>query len=180
MIELLYATGLRVTELVSVRLSGSASRRAVPHLHRQGQQGAAGADWRGGVCVDRRPISGPPASACSRAAARPAVRQRARRAAQPRRLLENPEAARPQGEPAAHAQPACAAPFVRHASARARRRSARDSDDARPLPICRRRRFTHTCSKRGCGPSTIGFTRARDSVKLNCFAGLTYTMHCPT
>ena len=46
-------------------------------------------------------------------------------------LLEDPQGLRPPGRPAGLAQPARAAPLVRHAPARARRRPARDPDDAR-------------------------------------------------
>ena len=48
MIELLYATGLRVSELVGVRLTDLHLDEQLPDLRRQGQQGAARADRRAG------------------------------------------------------------------------------------------------------------------------------------
>ena len=118
-----------------MRAGRSAPRRAVPDLHRQGQQAAARADRRGGGRLG--------ASATQREA-RPALLEEARRrrgcsstrAAAARlsrvgfwKILKGYGAA---GEPAADAQPARAAPLVRDAPARARRRPARDPDDARP------------------------------------------------
>src|SRR6185295_7063952 len=58
------------------------------------------------------------------------LRQRPRRAADARRVLEDPEAVRPHRAAAAHAEPTRAAPLVRYAPARERRRPACDSADA--------------------------------------------------
>ena len=46
LLELLYGSGLRATELVSLPARGAGPARAVPDPRRQGRQGAAGADFR--------------------------------------------------------------------------------------------------------------------------------------
>ena len=102
MIELLYATGMRVSELVGVRAAdlhldeqyltciGKGNKERLMPI------GEQAADWvaryqRDGAAGDL--LQGPRVAA--------AVRQRARRAAQPRRLLEDSEGVRPPGRPAA-------------------------------------------------------------------------------
>src|SRR5262249_39582264 len=68
----------------------------------------------------------------ARAIVAAAVRQRPRRIADARRLLEDPQTARSRRRAAAHAQSARRPALVRDAPARARRGPARDPDDARP------------------------------------------------
>ena len=51
MLELLYACGLRVTELTSLQLGQVSVNQGVVRVFRQGQQGAAGADGGGGAAV---------------------------------------------------------------------------------------------------------------------------------
>ena len=75
MIELLYATGMRVSELVAMRAADLHLDEAVPHVRREGQQGAAGSDRRAG---DRL---GPPLSARRPARICARVRQPLARAA---------------------------------------------------------------------------------------------------
>ncbi len=99
MIELLYATGMRVSELVGVRAAdlhldedyltciGKGNKERLIPI------GEQAADW-----VRRYQREGRPALVAGSkgaGAVGAAVRERARRAAQPRRLLEDPEASRP-------------------------------------------------------------------------------------
>src|SRR4030095_11449375 len=116
--------------------AGSAPRRALHDVRREGEQGTPHPHRRAGDGLDSAlPSRRAAATGQGRAQeprSRGAVRQRPRRRADACRLLEDPEAARAQGRTPAIAQPARAAALVRHASARSRRRSARDSDDARP------------------------------------------------
>src|SRR5262249_25776216 len=109
-----------------------------------------------GVPVDRPP------GAAERAPVAAAVRQRARRQPEPRRLLENPEAVRAQGESAAHAEPPRPAPLVRHAPARARRRSARDPADARP-----RRPLDHADLHARAGSAAADRVRSLPPARVN-------------
>ena len=135
LIELLYATGMRVSELVGVRAAdlhleehyltciGKGNKERLIPI---GEQAAA---W-----IERY-----------QASARPALVRRAKGRATPQ-LFVNARGGPlsrvgfwkilkgygQQAEPSADAQPARRAPLVRHASARARRRSARHPDDARP------------------------------------------------
>src|SRR5262245_48509473 len=81
--------------------------------------------------------------------ARPGIRQRPRRKADARRLLENPQALRAPGEAASHAQPPRAASFLCDASARERRRPARHPADARP------RRSVDDANLHPCARNTV-------------------------
>ena len=95
MIELLYATGMRVSELVGVRAAdlhldeqyltciGKGSKERLDPDRRAGRRRGSGA-----ISATARPAL---LEAARRVAA--AVPQRARRAAQPRRVLEDPEGA---------------------------------------------------------------------------------------
>jgi integrase len=151
MIEVLYATGMRVSELVAVRAAdlhldaqyltciGKGNKeRLVPigeqatdwvrRYQREGRPALLKPHRRGGAPPAPRPVikwRGCPAVAAP-------FSQCARRAAQPRRLLENSETLRAWSRTACVAQPARAAAFIRHASARARRRPPLHSADARP------------------------------------------------
>ena len=134
LIELLYATGLRVSELVGLRpadlnleasfltCTGKGDKQRVVPI------GDEAARW-----VSRYLREG------AQDAARPpdelaAVRERARRRPGPdaRGVLEDSQGLRAAGRPQDLAQPAHAASLVRHAPAGARRRSAGHPDDARP------------------------------------------------
>ena len=80
MIELLYATGMRVSELRRRARRRSAPRRALPDVHRQGQQGAAGSDRRAGGRLGAALSARRRGRRCSKARdVAAAVRQRARR-----------------------------------------------------------------------------------------------------
>ena len=134
LIEVLYATGLRVSELVAAAAAGPAPRAGYLTTTGKGRKqrivpvGDEAAAW-----VTRYVSEARPALLGKRSLAA-TVRQRARRRARhhARRLLEDPEGLRQGARPRAPAQPARAAALVCHASARARRRPARDPDDARP------------------------------------------------
>ena len=171
MIELLYATGMRVSRARRRPRRRSASRRAVPDVHRQGQQGAARADRRAGE---------PTGCGATSATARPRAAQGARR----RRALFLNARGGPlsrvgfwkilkqhgrRAGPAAHAQPARAAALVRDAPARARRRPARDPDDARPRRSVDDADLHARARGAAADASTIASTRGPDSDRLNCF-----------
>ena len=118
MIELLYATGLRVSELVGVRLAdlhldehyltcvGKGSKERLVPI---GEQATGWIRKYAGQAAAR-------AAEGTRIAA--ALRERTRRRAQPRRLLEDSQTARPQGGPVERDQSARTAPLVRDAPAR--------------------------------------------------------------
>ena len=126
MIELLYATGMRVSELVGVRAAdlhldehyltciGKGNKeRLIP-------MGEHAADW-----IRRYQRDGRPALAQIRPRRGPRaapVSERPRRSSEPRRLLENPEDPWPPRGHSRRDQPARAAAFLRHAPARTRRR----------------------------------------------------------
>ena len=171
MIELLYATGLRVSELVGVRAADLHLDEQLPDLHRQGRA-------RSGSCrsASRRPTGSAryqrdgAAGAAEGPRVAAAVRQRARRrrsaaSASGRSSSSTARSARP----AAHAQPARAAAFVRDAPARARRRPARHPDDARP----RRPVDDADLHARARGAAARGLRSlppaGRDSARLNRF-----------
>src|SRR5262245_53776406 len=101
-------------------------------MRRQGPQGTDRPDRRAGGRVDAAlsPVVTPRAAAGSKIAA--ALPERARRAADARRVLEDPQAARTRGESSSRPQPARRAPLVCDASARTRRGPAVDSNDAGP------------------------------------------------
>ena len=133
LIEVLYATGLRVSELIHLRASdlnleaGYLSTTGKGNKQRIVPIGDQAAEWLMKYIREGRP------GADRQARVAVAVRQR-QAGEQPvaRGILENPQRLRPEGGAAAHAEPARAAPFVCHAPARARRRSAIDPDDAGP------------------------------------------------
>ena len=81
MLELMYASGLRVSELVTLKTFDVGMNDGVLRVHGQGQQGAAGAVRRGGARLDRAL----PGRGARRDPGRPAdrgpVRHRARRRA---------------------------------------------------------------------------------------------------
>ena len=135
LIEVLYATGLRVSELVGLRLTDVRVERGLPAVPRQGQQGAhRAARRRGGRrgCAATSPTARP--ALLAQAATSPWLFVNARGGARLSRvgfwkiLKAYGRRAGVRGAP----EPARAAALVRDASARARRRSARDPGDARP------------------------------------------------
>ena len=132
LIELFYATGLRVSEMVSLRQqdlnleSGYLTCFGKGRKQRLVPIGDEASAWLTRYLQEGRP------ALLKRKSSSKTVRQRARRRQpHPRRLLEDSEGTRPARRLAAHLEPACPAPLVRHAPAGARRRSARDPDDAR-------------------------------------------------
>jgi site-specific recombinase XerD len=52
MLELMYASGLRVSELVTLKTLHVSMNEGVLRVHGQGQQGAPGAVWPGGGRLD--------------------------------------------------------------------------------------------------------------------------------
>ena len=171
LIEVLYATGLRVSELVGLRVTDVRSTRATSSAWARAA--------RSGSCRSARaPRTGSAATRaargrCSRAAGvAVAVRQRARRrAAVARRLLEDPEGLRASGAASARtsARTCC--------GTRLRRTCSSAAPICAPFRPCsdtrtsRRRRSTRTCSRRGCGRSTTRSIRARDSTGRSSASG---------
>ena len=146
LLELLYGSGLRATELVSLPRGALRVGPAVPDPARQGRQGAAGADLRRAPrqAVERwlRACAGVSRSGCSRAARRHLSRVRLFQ-------IVRAMAAR-RRNPARAGQPARPAPRFRDASAVGRRRPARAPVAARP----RRHRDhanLHPCRQRAAG-----------------------------
>ena len=138
-LELLYATGLRVSELVDAAAGRGAPRPALSGRARQRRQGAGRAVERAGAAGSGRISRMPrPASAADRSG-RPEGRALAVPVAR-RRGPPDAAALRPAAEGAGaegRARPgpavaACAAPRLRQPSARRRRRSAQRAADARP------------------------------------------------
>jgi integrase/recombinase XerD len=70
MLELMYASGLRVSELVGLKTLHVSMSEGVLRVHGQGQQGAAGAVWRGGPRLGRA-LPGPGTSGHPGGAGRP-------------------------------------------------------------------------------------------------------------
>jgi integrase/recombinase XerD len=133
LIELFYATGLRVSEMVSLRQQdlnlegGYLTCTGKGRKQRLVPIGDAASAW-----LTRYLQEGRPALLKRKSSSKLFVNARGGgRQPHPRRLLEDPEGTRPARRFATDPQPACAAPFVRHALAGARRRLARDPDDAR-------------------------------------------------
>ena len=132
LIELLYATGLRVSELVSLQpndlhldagyltcLGKGDKERLVPI-------GSAAVEWVRRYQRSARSALPRPTDF------RPGLRERPRRgSAHPRRLLEEAQAVRAAGRAPAGPEPTRPAALVRDASARARRGSAVHSDSPR-------------------------------------------------
>ena len=131
-LELLYATGLRVSELVTLPLRRGAARSALSAGARQGRAGADGAAGRAGAPGACRLSRTARAVSCRRPTVALAV------SVARRRRISDPPALRPIAEgigregrarPGA-AVAACAAPRLRQPSARSRRRSAQRAADA--------------------------------------------------
>ena len=72
-------------------------------------------------------------------------------------------ALRPPGGPRGQAQPARAAPLLRHPHARPRRRHPGRAGAARATPRSARRRCTRWCPPSGCGRCTATLTRGRST-----------------
>ena len=165
LIEVLYATGLRVSELVGLRLTDVRARRGLPAVSRA--RGASSASCRSATSAAdwvRRYVAEAPAAAARSGRDEPvAVRQRARRRpAVADRLLEAPQGA-------TAGAPASARTSVRTCCGTRSRRTCSSAAPicARSRPCsatrtCRRRRSTRTCSRRGCGRSTTRSIRAPD------------------
>ena len=162
LIEVLYATGLRVSELVGLRLADLRTNEGFLKCVGKGSKerivpmGDTAVEWV--QKVHRRGA----ARAARQEGESVGVRQRARRrqAVAPR-LLEDPQGLRAPRRRARPPQSARAAAFVRDASARARRRSPRRFKRCSATRISRRRRSTRTCWKRDSARSTTASIRAR-------------------
>ena len=168
MLELLYATGMRVSELVKVRAVdlrldeeyltcvGKGNKERIIPIGEQATTWVRRYQHEG-----RSQLIAPRKGTRRNRVAAP-VSERARRLAVARRLLEDSQSARtPRGNPRG-AEPARDPSLLRHAPARARRRSSRDPDDART-----RRPFDDAdlhSRARGTAAerSTTAFTRAPD------------------
>jgi len=135
LIELLYATGMRVSELVGVRAADLHLDEHYLTCIGKGKQGTADSDWRASRGLGRA-VSGKrtarTCASCQGPSHAEIVRQQPRRVSDPRRLLEDPETVRKTGESPANLEPARRAALIRDASARARCGPAGHSDDARP------------------------------------------------
>ncbi len=170
MIELLYATGMRVSELIGVRSAdlhldehyltciGKGNKERLIPIGEQASDWITRYQRDGRRVLAERPIDRTRCSS-TRAAGRSAASGSGRSSSGYGRRARS----------AAAAQPARAAAFVRDASARARRRPARDPDDARPRRSVDHADLHARARSAAANRSTIASTRGRDSAKLNRF-----------
>ena len=138
MLETLYATGLRVSELVGLTLSQVSLTQGVVRVIGKGDKerlvpmGEEAISWISRYLAEGRPRAGAqPLDRC-------AVRHRARRAHDAPGLLAQPQGPHAHGRHPDGAVAPHPAPRLRHASAQSRRRFARGANAARP-----RRSFHH-------------------------------------